>query len=220
MIHTWNPITKFHLPSVGLLSWCNPSGIASVSDQSSYRPLQAPRLEVGFKGQVICARGKVTVEKQRHFFLGGKTHQRPLFFSLQWCWLVSILYNVSIVLILQCVFFFRFVDASVPIFNLTVSVSPVVDKSPLYNLWVVGCQYSCCISKIAMLVYWRVESGLVTKIHGDCEIVGIEITFQDIPERFFATSRWKSPCCRKIKRHLRLTKFIIDKKLRRWTSVY
>ena len=39
----------------------------------------------------------------------------------------------AIVLKLRCVFF-RFVDASVPIFNLTVSVPLVVDKSSLYIL--------------------------------------------------------------------------------------
>lgn len=89
---------------------------------------------MGFKGQVICAWGKVTVEKQRHFFLGGKAHQRPLFSGS-----AMVLTGFDS---LQCVdcfdsamcFFFRFVDASVPIFNLTVSVPPVVGKSPWYIL--------------------------------------------------------------------------------------
>ena len=154
------------------------------------------------------------------FLLGESDSWETVFLFLQWCWLVSILYNVSIVLILRCDLSFSFCGCECSNFSFDCQCSPgcwqksfvyfVSRRMPVFMLYL----------KIAMLVYWRVESGLVTKNHGDCEIVGIEITCQDIPERFFATSHWKNPCCRKIKRNLQPTKFIIDKKLPLWTSVY
>ena len=165
--------------------------------------------------------GKWQLRNRGIFFVWGGTHISDHYFLfLQWCWLVSILYNVSIVLILQCDLFFLFCGCECSDFQFHCQRSPgcwqksfvyfVSGRMPVFMLYLKDRHVSLLEGRI-----W-----FSYKNHGDCEIVGIEITFQDIPERFFATSHWKSPCCRKIKRHLQSTKFIIDKKLPMWTSVY
>lgn len=100
---------------------------------------------------------------------------------------------MSIVLILRCDLFFSFCGCECSNFQFDCQRSPgclqksfvyfVSRRMPVFMLYLKD-------RRVSLL---EVESGLVTKNHGDCEIVGIEITFQDIPERFFCHLTLKKP---------------------------